>query len=95
MTRPDQPSREAHRPTVEDVDPSVLAVNATPDEVRLHGDPDETETVQRGDGAVGPVKDLIDVPEDAEAADVTPAGEVDPDNLPEDVDPETGDQPTA
>ncbi|MGH1561540.1 hypothetical protein [Mumia sp. DW29H23] len=95
MSRPDQPSRESDRPTVADVDPSVLAVNATPDSVRLHGDPDETETVQRGDGAIGPAEDLTEVPEDAEPTDATPAGEVDPDAVPSDIDPETGDQPTA
>ena len=33
--------------------------------------------------------------EDAEPTDATPAGEVDPENLPGDVDPDTGDQPTA
>ncbi|MBW9207156.1 hypothetical protein KV097_14515 [Mumia sp. zg.B17] len=95
MTRPDSPDRESHRPTVDDVDPSVLAVNSTPDTVRTHGNMDETEVVQRGDGAVGPVDELADVPEDAEPTDVTPAGEVDPENLSGDVDPDTGDQPTA
>ncbi|WP_262848147.1 hypothetical protein [Mumia quercus] len=69
MARPDSPDRESHRPTVEDVDPSVLAVNSTPDEVRMHGNPDETEVVQRGDGAVGPADAVTDIPEDAESPD--------------------------
>lgn len=30
----------------------ALAVNAVPDEVRLHSDPSETEIAQRNDGAV-------------------------------------------
>ena len=50
MSSPDSPDRESHRPTVYDVDTSVLAVNSTPDSVRTHGNLDETEVVQRGDG---------------------------------------------
>ena len=34
----------------------AMAVDSTPDEVRTHGDLDETETVQRNDGAVAPVE---------------------------------------
>jgi hypothetical protein len=75
MTGPDSPDRESHRPTVEDVDPSVLAVNSTPDSVRTHGNLDETEVVQRGDGAVGPADAVTEIPEDAEPSDTTPAGE--------------------
>lgn len=33
------------RPTVNDVDPHVLAVDAMPDEVRVAGNADETEEV--------------------------------------------------
>lgn len=35
----------------------AMAVDSTPDEVRTHGDLDETETVQRNDGAVTPVEE--------------------------------------
>jgi hypothetical protein len=34
-----------HRPTVDDVDPSALAVNSVDDNVRLHADPTETGIV--------------------------------------------------
>jgi hypothetical protein len=47
----DQPSADEF--TVED----AMAVNAVPDEVRLHADPSESEIVQRGDGAVVDVED--------------------------------------
>jgi len=40
----------------------AMAVDSTPDEVRTHGDLDETESVQRTDGAQVPI-------------DETPAGE--------------------
>lgn len=49
------PEKSENRPTVEDVDPRAMAVDATPDEVRMHGNPDESETAQLGDGAVQPV----------------------------------------
>ncbi|EFQ82401.1 hypothetical protein HMPREF0063_12563 [Aeromicrobium marinum DSM 15272] len=49
--------READEPTDGAPDPeSALAVNATPDEVRLHGDADETGSVQRADGSVEQVE---------------------------------------
>jgi hypothetical protein len=37
--------RPTHRPTVNDVDPHVLAVDAIPDEIRVRGNADETEEV--------------------------------------------------
>ncbi|CAN5153227.1 MAG: hypothetical protein H0V13_00835 [Nocardioidaceae bacterium] len=46
------------RPTVDDVDPSVMAVNALPDETRMHGDGDETERVVLGDGSLAPTENL-------------------------------------
>lgn len=36
---------EGKRPTINDVDPRVLAVDAMPDEIRTHGNADETEEV--------------------------------------------------
>lgn len=59
MTNPDEMKKPTfdHEPgdqpdadefTVED----AMAVNAVPDEVRLHADPSESEVAQRGDGAV-------------------------------------------
>ncbi|MDQ3306928.1 MAG: hypothetical protein M3499_00965 [Actinomycetota bacterium] len=48
------------KPTVDDVDPSVLAVDALPDETRMHGDGDETERVVLGDGSLAPTADLAD-----------------------------------
>ena len=46
----DEPGDQSHPDefTVED----ATAVNAVPDEVRLHADTSESEIVQRGDGAV-------------------------------------------
>jgi DNA replication initiation complex subunit (GINS family) len=39
-------------PDEEQLDPAdFMAVDSTPDEVRMHGDQDETESVQRNDGA--------------------------------------------
>lgn len=46
-----------NKPTVDDVDPAAMAVNATPDEVRMHGDPDEAESAQLSDGVRVPVGD--------------------------------------
>lgn len=46
------------KPTVDDVDPSVLAVDALPDETRMHGDGDETERVVLGDGSLAPTENL-------------------------------------
>lgn len=48
------------KPTVDDVDPRAMAVDATPDEVRAHGDQDEAESAQLGDGAVIPVDEYAD-----------------------------------
>ena len=46
------------KPTVDDVDPSVLAVDALPDETRMHGDGDETERVVLGDGSLAPTENI-------------------------------------
>jgi hypothetical protein len=35
----------SRRPTVNDVDPHVLAVNAIPDDIRVRGNADETQEV--------------------------------------------------
>jgi hypothetical protein len=51
----DSMTAESHRPTVHDVDPNVMAVDSLPDEVRLHGDADETSSAQLGDGSIAPV----------------------------------------
>jgi hypothetical protein len=37
-----------YRPTVDDVDPSALAVNSVDDQVRVSADPSETEIVDSG-----------------------------------------------
>lgn len=37
--------RRSGRPTIRDVDPHVMAVDAMPDETRLRGNADETEEV--------------------------------------------------
>jgi len=37
-----------YRPTVDDVDPSALAVNSVDDDVRVSADPSETEIVDSG-----------------------------------------------
>jgi hypothetical protein len=37
-----------YRPTVDDVDPSALAVNSLDDDVRVSADPSETEIVDSG-----------------------------------------------
>jgi hypothetical protein len=46
------------KPTVDDVDPSVMAVNSEHDETRMHGDADETERVVLGDGSLAPTEEL-------------------------------------
>lgn len=38
-------TKKRGRPTVRDVDPRVLAVDALPDDIRLRGNADETEEV--------------------------------------------------
>ena len=38
----------------------AMAVDSTPDEVRTHGDLDETESVQRNDGARVPLDETTD-----------------------------------
>ncbi|TDD19971.1 hypothetical protein E1218_23075 [Kribbella turkmenica] len=40
-----QPDQDDYRPTVDDVDPSALAVNSLDDSVRVSADPSETEVV--------------------------------------------------
>ena len=40
-----QPEEDDYRPTVDDVDPSALAVNSLDDNVRVSADPSETEVV--------------------------------------------------
>ncbi|WP_460662847.1 hypothetical protein [Kribbella swartbergensis] len=40
-----QPDDDDYRPTVDDVDPSALAVNSLDDQVRVSADPSETEVV--------------------------------------------------
>src|SRR5699024_57673 len=51
-SRPDDETKRVGKK----LDPEdALAVDATPDEVRTHGDADETESVLRNDGAVVPV----------------------------------------
>lgn len=45
------------RPTVDDVDPEALAVNATDDQTRLHQDPEANEPVQSTGGDLMPVDD--------------------------------------
>ena len=53
--RDPEPRRETgHRPTVADVDPSVLAVDALPDETRVHSGGDETGAVQSDSGDLMP-----------------------------------------
>jgi hypothetical protein len=37
-----------YRPTIDDVDPSALAVNSVDDDVRVSADPSETEIVDSG-----------------------------------------------
>ncbi|HEY0690974.1 MAG TPA: hypothetical protein VGD71_18290 [Kribbella sp.] len=37
-----------YRPTVDDVDPSALAVNSVADQMRVSADPSETEIVESG-----------------------------------------------
>jgi len=44
MSEPDND----YRPTVDDVDPSALAVNSIDDHVRVSADPSETEIVDSG-----------------------------------------------
>jgi hypothetical protein len=40
-----QAGEEDYRPTIDDVDPSALAVNSVDDDVRVAADPSETEIV--------------------------------------------------
>ena len=40
-----QPDDDDYRPTIDDVDPSALAVNSVDDHVRVSADPSETEIV--------------------------------------------------
>lgn len=40
-----QPGDDDYRPTIDDVDPSALAVNSVDDQVRVSADPSETEIV--------------------------------------------------
>jgi hypothetical protein len=42
MSHPDE---DDYRPTIDDVDPSALAVNSLDDDVRVSADPSETEIV--------------------------------------------------
>lgn len=42
MSHPDE---DDYRPTIDDVDPSALAVNSLDDHVRVSADPSETEIV--------------------------------------------------
>lgn len=54
---------EGRRPTIADVDPSVLAVDSLSDETRVHGNADETDVVQSNSGdlipATGPDGDTL------------------------------------
>ena len=43
-----QADENDYRPTVDDVDPSALAVNSVDDAVRVSADPSETEIVDSG-----------------------------------------------
>ncbi|TCC47342.1 hypothetical protein E0H73_43155 [Kribbella pittospori] len=43
-----QSHEDDYRPTIDDVDPSALAVNSLDDHVRLSADPSETEMVDSG-----------------------------------------------
>lgn len=52
----------------------AMAVDATPDDVRLHGDADETETIQRNDGARAPVEG----PHEEREHDELPQGDDEP-----------------
>ena len=46
MRRDEMNQEDKHkRPMVSDVDPHVLAVDSVPDELRAHGNADETEEV--------------------------------------------------
>lgn len=75
----DPHAERAHRPTVADVDPSVLAVDAMPDEMRTHGNADETESVQSNSGDVLPTAgedgDHVEGRLDDGAQEQRPAGE--------------------
>jgi hypothetical protein len=66
---PMEPQDQDKKPhlSVED----AMAVNSVPDEIRMHANPDETATVQRGDGALLPVED----PHDQHAKDDVSHGE--------------------
>jgi hypothetical protein len=44
-TQMSQPHEHDYRPTIDDVDPSALAVNSVDDNVRVSADPSETEIV--------------------------------------------------
>ncbi len=43
-----QADENDYRPTIDDVDPSALAVNSVDDDVRVAADPSETEIVDAG-----------------------------------------------
>lgn len=51
------PNPRSDRPGGEPPDPDAVAVDALPDEVRLHGDGDETEQSQRTAGGPEPESD--------------------------------------
>lgn len=57
MSEPD----DDYRPTVNDVDPSALAVNSVDDTVRLHADPTES-------GIVDSVGETLRVDEDSDGS---------------------------
>jgi len=67
-----------HKPTVDDVDPSVLAVNSLPDETRMHGDGDETERVVLGDGSLAPTEELQQSVEPQDGPTPTVSGDPQP-----------------
>lgn len=61
MTDPRQRrSRADHDEAVEE----AMAVDSLPDEVRTHGDQDETDQVQRNDGAPKPAPDDTEADEE-------------------------------
>ena len=65
MSEPDND----YRPTVDDVDPSALAVNSIDDHVRVSADPSETEIIDSGGETLrvdeGSDGDRVLLPEDS------------------------------
>ena len=65
MSHPDE---DDYRPTIDDVDPSALAVNSLDDDVRVSADPSETEIVDSAG-------ETLRVGEDSDGDTVLPPGD--------------------